>query len=80
MNKAKVAISLDRSTLSDLDRLVSEHRFASRSEAIEEAVREKLRRLSRTRLAEECAKLSRDEERAFAEEGMATEIESWPEY
>jgi 23S rRNA (cytosine1962-C5)-methyltransferase len=34
----------------------------------------------RERLARECAKLDPVEERAFAEEGMATELAGWPSY
>jgi hypothetical protein len=44
------------------------------------AVAETLQRLSRTRLAREAAKLDPAEERALAEEGMATELATWPEY
>lgn len=80
MNKAKVAITLERETLIVLDRLVAEQRFQSRSEAIEVAVQEKLRRLAHTRLAEECAKLDVAEERELAEEGIELEAASWPEY
>ena len=69
MDKAKVAISIDKETLSRLDQLVKNNVFESRSGAIQEAVDEKLRRLSRTRLAEECAKLDPVAERAMAEEG-----------
>ena len=54
--------------------------FPSRSQAIEEAVEEKLSRIERTRLARECAKLDPAFERALAEEGMTEEIAQWPEY
>jgi Arc/MetJ-type ribon-helix-helix transcriptional regulator len=64
----------------ELDELVAKRRFPSRSQAIEAAIAEKLERLAGTRLAREAAKLDPDEERAFAEEGMATELASWPEY
>ena len=57
MSRAKVAISLDNATLERLDRLVEEEVFPNRSQAIEEAVSEKLERLERSRLARECAKL-----------------------
>jgi hypothetical protein len=43
-------------------------------------VDEKLGRLSRNRLAQECAKLDPDHERALAEEGMGGEMAEWPEY
>ncbi len=80
MGRSKIAITLDEETLIQVDRLVSEHRFPSRSQAIQEAVDEKLVRLSRSRLAQECAKLDPDYERALAEEGIAGELAEWPEY
>jgi len=80
MGRSKIAITLDEESVGELDRLVSEHRFANRSLAIQEAVDEKLGRLSRNRLAQECAKLDPDHERALAEEGMGGELAKWPEY
>jgi Arc/MetJ-type ribon-helix-helix transcriptional regulator len=80
MPKKKVAVTLDSEILGELDELISQRRFPNRSQAIEAAVAEKLDRLARTRLAREAAKLDRDEERAFAEEGMDSELASWPEY
>ena len=80
MGRTKIAITLDEETLDEVDRLVSEHRFPNRSQAIQEAVDEKLMRLSRSRLAQECAKLDPDDERALAEEGMGGELAEWPEY
>ena len=47
---------------------------------IQEAVREKVTRLSVNRLARECAKLDPKAEQAIAEEGMSEEVASWPEY
>ena len=80
MPKSKVAVTLDEGLLEELDRLVARRHFPNRSQAIEAALGEKLRRLARTRLAQEAAKLDRDEERALAEEGLAAERGSWPEY
>ena len=80
MAKAKVAVTLDSEILGELDALVAQRRFKSRSQAIEAAIAEKRERLGGTRLAREVAKLDPDEERAFAEEGMASEFASWPEY
>ena len=73
-------ITIDERTLMEIDRLVSEHRFANRSRVIQEAVDEKLLRLSHSRLAAECAKLDPAFERALAEEASAGELEEWPEY
>jgi metal-responsive CopG/Arc/MetJ family transcriptional regulator len=80
MRTAKIAITMDQSTLKELDRLVRERRFASRSGAIQEAVREKIERLKRKRLARECAKLDPHEEQRMAEEGIAEDMHSWPAY
>ena len=80
MAKAKVAVTLDTEILEQLDGLVAEHQYPNRSQAIEVAVSEKLERLTRGRLARESAKLNRREERALADEGLASDGESWPEY
>jgi metal-responsive CopG/Arc/MetJ family transcriptional regulator len=80
MPKTKLAVTLDSSLVDELDHLVSKRRFANRSQAIEVAVAEKLERLSKTRLAQECAKLNPDEERSLAEEGLAGSTDTWPEY
>ena len=80
MARAKVAVSLDESTLYRLDRLVKARLFPSRSQAIQEAVEEKLSRLDRGRLARECAKLDPSFEKALAEEGLSDELPEWPEY
>ncbi len=80
MGKSKVAISLDESTLNRLDKLVQKKVFPSRSQAVQEAVAEKLARLERSRLAQECAKLDPEFEKAFAEEGLSEDLAEWPEY
>ena len=80
MGRAKVAVSLEEETLGRLDRLVKESVFPSRSQAIQEAIAEKLDRLERRRLARECAKLDPAAEKALAEEGLCEESGEWPEY
>ena len=80
MARAKVAISLDENTLNKLDRLVRARVFPNRSQAIQEAVAEKISRLDRSRLARECAKVDPAFEKALAEEGLSTELTEWPEY
>jgi len=80
MRTSKVAISIEKATLEQLDRLVRNKVFPSRSRAIQEAIEEKLSRLKRTRLAEECAKLDPVAEQAMAEEGLSEELRQWPEY
>ena len=80
MAKSKVAISLDESTLNRLDQLVKKQVFSNRSQAIEEAVAEKLARFEKSRLAQECAKLDPAFEKALAEEGLSKDSAEWPEY
>lgn len=80
MPRAKVAISLDASTLERLDKLVANAAFPTRSQAIQEAVEEKLTRLEHSRLARECAQLDPTVEKALAEEGLSEDVSAWPEY
>jgi len=80
MPTAKVAISIEKATLEQLDRLVHDHVFPSRSRAIQEAVEEKLSRLKKTRLAEECTKLDPKAEQAMTEETLPEELSQWPGY
>lgn len=80
MARSKIAISLDKSTLKRLDTLVASATFPSRSQAIQEAVEEKLTRLDRSRLARECAKLDPVFEKTLAEEGLSEDVSAWPEY
>jgi len=80
MARAKVAISLDENTLNKLDRLVRARVFPNRSQAIQEAVAEKISRLDRSRLGNTCAKVDPAFEKALAEEGLSTELAEWPEY
>jgi len=80
MGSVKVAISIDEELLKGVDSLVSKRVFPSRSRAIAEAVREKLQRFNRHRLARECAKLDRKCEQEMAEEGIVSDMAQWPEY
>jgi len=80
VSAAKVAITIEGELLKRLDRMVQQRRFPNRSRAIQEAVREKLERMDRGRLARECAKLNRALEQKMAEEGLAGDLEEWPEF
>jgi len=80
MGKEKIAITLDEQSIGELDRLVKESVFQSRSQAIQEAVSEKLQRLKKTRLMVESAKLNPPFERELAEERLAEDLKEWPEY
>lgn len=80
MPSSKIAVSIPRELLDRLDRLVAENRLSSRSGAVQEALRDKLDRLDRTRLARECAKLDRASEQKLADEGLAEDLARWPAY
>ncbi len=78
MATAKVAITVDQQLLHLIDRWVAQGRFPNRSQAIQTALREKVERWNRVRLAEEAAKLNPREERQLADEMMSGE--TWPDY
>jgi Arc/MetJ-type ribon-helix-helix transcriptional regulator len=80
MPKTKVALTLEAELVARVDELVARRRFRNRSQAVESALAEKLQRLARTRLARESAKLNVREERRLADEGLAEDFGSWPEY
>ncbi len=80
MRVAKVAITMEKTMLNRVDRLVRKAVYPSRSKAIQEAVAEKLVRLEHTRLAQECAKLEPREERELADIGLSSEGAEWPVY
>lgn len=80
MPKTKVALTLDAELVERVDDLVARRRFKNRSQAIEAALADKLQRLARTRLARESAKLNLREEQRLADEGLADDFASWPEY
>ncbi len=77
MASAKVAITLDFQLLRTLDRWVKQGRYPNRSQAIQAALREKLERWKRVRLAEEVSKLNPSEEKSLADEKLSGE--TWPE-
>jgi metal-responsive CopG/Arc/MetJ family transcriptional regulator len=80
MAASKIAITLENKMLKRLDMLVKSKTFPNRSKAIQEAVAEKLNRMEKSRLAQECAKLDPKFEQSLAEEGFVSELEEWPEY
>jgi Arc/MetJ-type ribon-helix-helix transcriptional regulator len=80
MPKTKVALTLDADLIEQVDELVERRRFRSRSQAVEAALADKLRRLARTRLATESARLNPREEQRLADEGLAEDLTGWPEY
>lgn len=80
MAATKIAITIDEKLVEKLDTLVEKRIFPNRSRAIQEAIAAQLSHLDKSRLARECSKLDRKVEQNLAEEGIASEIESWPEY
>ena len=65
--------------LEAVEDLVAESR-GSRSEWIQDAIRERLDGLRRARLEAAAQLLDHDEEVALAEESLRGEVEAWPEY
>ena len=80
MNQATIAITFDQYILDKLDELIKRHIYPNRNRAIQDAVEEKLQLLEQNRLAQECAKLDPNEEKAMAEEGLLEELSQWPKY
>ncbi len=80
MSKTKIAITLDEDFVREIDHLIKKHKFLNRSQAIQEAVKEKLQKMTKNRLAKECAKLNPSFEQAMAEEGLSEDLSEWPAY
>ena len=57
MPVSKIAITIDNNLLKEIDLLVKSNLLPNRSKAIQEAIADKLKRLKKTRLAQECARL-----------------------
>lgn len=80
MSKTKIAVTLEEQSITQLDRLVHEQLFLNRSQAIQQAVNEKIERLGKNRLARACAKLNAAFEQSMAEEGLSEDLSQWPKY
>ncbi len=80
MATEKIAITMDKELIREIDRGVKSGVFKNRSRAIEEAVKEKIEKQKKSRLVAEAKKLDPKEERSLAEEGMTGEEAEWPEY
>ncbi len=74
----KIAVTLDRRAVADLDRWVREGKYPNRSRALQTAVDLLSERERRGRLSREAAKLDPKEEKRLAEEGLGDS--AWPEY
>ncbi len=71
---------MDKTLLQQLDAFVKNRSFRSRSQAVQQALCEKLSGMDKAALARECAKLDPKSEQALAEEGLAGEVSGWPKY
>lgn len=80
MSTAKITISIDERLLRKVDRLVKARQFPNRSQAIQEAIHQKMSRIDKTRLGRECSKLDVTVEQSLADEGLSSEVGQWPEY
>ncbi len=74
----KIAVTLEKDTVAELDRWVREGKYANRSRALQSAVGLLAEKEKRRRLARELAKLDRREEQRMAEEGLGAS--TWPPY
>lgn len=74
----KVAVTLEKKTVANLNRWVREGRYPNRSRALQRAAELLEERERRSGLALELAKLNPAEERAMAEEGLGDD--SWPAF
>ena len=74
----KIAVTLDKRTVADLDRWVNEGKYPNRSRALQSAVNLLSEREKRTRLVRELAKIDPQEEKQMAEQGLGDR--AWPEY
>jgi metal-responsive CopG/Arc/MetJ family transcriptional regulator len=74
MNKTKNVLTLREDSVKQSDHLTRKNMFSNRSQAIQEAVKEKLERIERSRLERECAKLDPNFEKAMAEEGLTGDL------
>lgn len=79
MPRWKIAISPGEGTLKRLDHLVRQAVIPNCAQTIQAVVEEKLARLERRRLAQECAKHEAAFEKALAGDGMSEVLTSWPE-
>ncbi len=74
----KIAVTLEKETVAEVDRWVREGKYPNRSRALQSAVTLLAEREKRRRLARELAKMDRREEQRMAEEGVGAS--TWPPY
>jgi Arc/MetJ-type ribon-helix-helix transcriptional regulator len=66
----KIVVTLDKRTVADLDRWVSEGKYPNRSRALQSAANLLSEHEKRTRLLRELAKIDPQEEKQMAEQGL----------
>jgi len=79
MPAAKIAVTVNEKVVKQMDRLVKEGKYKSRSSVIQDALEEKLKDKKRTRLIAELSKLDPKEERHLADEFLQLDAEQWDE-
>ncbi|MFQ5431888.1 MAG: ribbon-helix-helix domain-containing protein [Nitrospinota bacterium] len=77
---SKIAVTVDEKVVKQMDRLVREGKYKSRSSVIQDALEDKLKERKRKRLIAELSKLDPNEERHLAEEFIQSDAEQWDEY
>ncbi|MBI4824221.1 MAG: ribbon-helix-helix protein, CopG family [Nitrospirae bacterium] len=80
MPATKIAITVEKDIVKQIDRLVREGKYRSRSKAIQDALKGRLMDWRRKRLFEEVSKLDPKEEQDIAEESLHMEDEEWEKY
>jgi len=80
MPAEKIAVTVDEKVVKQMDRLVREGKYKSRSSVIQDALEDKLKERKRKRLIAELSKLDPKEERHLAEEFLHQDTEQWEEY
>ena len=80
MQTAKIAITLDRAVLAQLDRRVTQQVFPQPQQCHPGSDCGEARTLGTQSSRAECAKLNPVVEQALAEEGSTQELAQWPEY
>ena len=78
MPTSKIAVTVDREVLAEVDRLVRDRRYPSRSRAVQVALEGELRRQRRRSLVEEASKLDPAAEQAMADDDL--DGDAWPAY
>ena len=80
MGKSTITITMDDALLETLDRLVEDAVYPDRNEMIQEAVEYKLKIMDKSSFKRELAKMDPEFEQRMADEGLAADLEEWPEY